>query len=110
MAMVSPLFFPVIINDGISYGFESTRIFAHHIGAEGKLSHDITWKGMATYIQQLGTYQNPYPQRKEQLSAYFRFIYSGNQLPFEIAIEIAGDKIKSENDKIGMQLTLKKIW
>ncbi len=110
MAMVSPLFFPVIINNGISYGFESTRFFAHHIGAKGKLNPELAWKGMATFIQHLGTYQNRFTPRKEQLSCYFQIMYISSKLPFEIAIEVAGDKIKTEKDKLGAQLTLRKIW
>ena len=108
MAMVSPLFFPIILNNGISYGFKSTRFFAHHFGTKGKLSQNIAWKGMATYIQQWGTHQNHYLQKRKQLSGFLEVTYSNKQLPFETGVIIAGDMIHRQKNNLGMQITLSK--
>ena len=110
LAMVSPLFFPVVVKNGISYGFKSNRFFAHHFGAKGKLSRDLAWKGMVTYVQELGTYQYPYPVNGKQLSGYLKITYIGNDLPFEISSDIAGDLIQKQNNKFGMQIALLKSW
>ncbi|MBN2637125.1 MAG: hypothetical protein JXR61_12715 [Prolixibacteraceae bacterium] len=110
LAISSPLFFPVTINNGISYGFRSTRLFAHHIGAKGKLNSAITWKGLLTYIHHLGSYNNGYSYPGQQVSGLLQLTYAGNRLPFNISVELASDKIDDEEDRFGAQFSIYKKW
>lgn len=110
MAMVSPLFFPVIVENNINMGFESNKFIAHHLGAKGKLANYLSWKGMVTYIQHLGTYQNPYENKLKQLSTYFEVFYYSPRVPVNIGLEIAADKIKNKKDNLGIQFSISKSF
>ena len=110
MAMVSPLFFPVVNDNGISKGFESNRFIAHHFGAKGYITDEIEWKGMATYIKHLGTWRKPFNPEKRQLSTFLEIVYSGSKIPFNIGMTLAGDIASAEKDRLGFNLSLTKSW
>lgn len=110
MAMGSPIFFPVMIDRGISAGFRSNRFFAHHIGLKGTFLQDFNWKGMLTYMQHSGTWGNPYPKDKIQASGLLEVHYHGKKLPFEASVVFAGDVIKTEKDNLGLRLSVSKKW
>lgn len=100
--MGSPLFFPVKIDEGISMGIESTRFFAHHIGARGKLFKSFAWKGMLTFMRHLGSYRLPYVQPLDQTSFSFNLNYSGNLVPFIVELTIAKDVSDVHENILGM--------
>lgn len=110
MAMVSPLFYPVTEKNGISRGFESNRILAHHIGAKGYLTNELSWIGMLTYIQHFGTWRIPYEQTRKQVSTLLEFHYSGSYVPFDVGLTFAGDVLNSGKNKLGFNLSVSKSW
>lgn len=95
MAMVSPLFAPVVIMDGISVGFESTRFSGIHIAASGFLIPCLHWKTMVTYSNNLGQYrteeQNTYDPTRQQLSTLVQIGWKLKNMPVTLNASLAGD-------------------
>lgn len=102
--MGTPLFVPRIGADGVADGFESTRMWMHHLGAKGALGSGFYWKTMLTLSRNFGTYNDSfpwsanfgpsgssYPVPLDELSYLFEFCYRGSKLPFQINAGIAGD-------------------
>lgn len=110
MAMSSPLFFPVIITDGISRGFRSNRLSAHHIGVKGRFLPYVYWKGLATCIKHFGTYSSPYDSPEKQFSLLGELNYKNPAFPFNIGISVGADMGKDLDNCYGAQLTISKTW
>jgi len=103
--MGTPLFVPRIGADGKADGFESTRMWMHHIGIKGALGSGIYWKTMLTWSRNFGVYNDSfpwshifspttgssYPIPLDEFSFLAELNYQGNKLPFEVNIGIAGD-------------------
>ncbi len=111
MAMVSPLFSPVSVVDGISLGFLSTRFYAHHLGAKGRFMPNLYWKGFATYSKQFGTYASPYGSPVEQVSLFGELWYKNPSFPFDIKASLASDMVGAGGNNIyAAGLTVSKTW
>lgn len=108
--MCSPLFFPLKLNDGISMGIRSNRFYAHHFGARGYFSEYITWTGMVTLIQHLGTWSEPYSSAKNQFSGMLEIRYINPSFPVEIGLETGLDAEKSTGKNLGFSFQIAKTW
>jgi hypothetical protein len=108
--MASPLFSPIHFTDGISTGIENTRIAMHHIGLEGTLNENIRWEGRFTYSHNLGTYDNPYENPKDQFSSIVTFDYSHQKLPFNLSLSLAADIGELYENRFGAMIKLSKSW
>jgi hypothetical protein len=106
----SPLFYPVMVKNGISMGFQSNRFFSHHIGAKGNFSETIVWKGLLTYIQQLGTYPKPYTPDHKQVSGLFEVHYSAPGFPVELGISAGADATNISGNNLGVSFLIAKKW
>ncbi|WP_167607513.1 capsule assembly Wzi family protein [Maribellus sediminis] len=95
MAMVSPLFAPVIVEDGISMGFENTRYTGFHIGARGALSSTLQWKGLLTWSNNFGHHDgnggSTYSPSRKQSSALGELNWIPNAKKISIAVALAAD-------------------
>jgi len=95
MAMVSPLFGPVITEDGISMGFESTRFTGFHVGANGSFSDELNWKGLLTYTNNFGKYDGEggatYDPSRKQGSVLGEIIWQAPDKKIGIAASITAD-------------------
>lgn len=95
VAMVSPLFAPVIIEDGISKGFESTRFIGFHIGADGSLAADWKWKGLLTYSNNFGKHDgqggSTYAPSRKQGSVMGELSWSPGRKKYRISTSLAAD-------------------
>ena len=89
--MGTPLFVPVINEDGISMGFKSTRMQMHHIGLKGYLGKGLGWNSLFTWSKNYGTYGSPYPDPLGEFSFLTTLNYSGNKLPFIVNTGIGAD-------------------
>jgi hypothetical protein len=99
--MGTPLFVPVIGADGISKGFESTRMWMHHLGVSGMLGDGFYWKSLLTWSRNFGTYKNVYPIPLDEFSFLAECRYNGVKLPFEVKAGIAGDDGNRFEQKLG---------
>ncbi|SET91046.1 Capsule assembly protein Wzi [Draconibacterium orientale] len=96
MAMVSPLFAPVLIADGTSRGFENTRFAGFHLGADGLLSETFAWKALLTYSNNIGRHNGQggttiSPSRK-QLSALGQVSWQPLSKKISISTSVAADR------------------
>ncbi|HEY3388612.1 MAG TPA: capsule assembly Wzi family protein [Prolixibacteraceae bacterium] len=93
----TPVFIPHIGIDGVADGFESTRMWMHHLGAKGALGSGIYWKTMLTWSRNFGVYKDsfpwtvPYGPPRDEFSFLGELNYKGSKLPFQVNIGIAGD-------------------
>ncbi len=108
MAMSSPLFFPIKVEDGISQGFLSNRFYAHHLGAKGKCFNNIYWEGLFTYIEHFGKYTAD--MHDQEMLLFLGFDYKNPSFPFDIGIRFAADQGYNPGNIYGGQITLSKTW
>ncbi len=108
--MASPLFFPVILNDGISRGIRSNRFFAHHLGLRGNFSEFIQWKGLLTLSHHFGTYSQPFEPSQKQLSGLLEIQYINPGVPVEIGVSTGADAGNTIHTNLGFQLWVAKRW
>lgn len=95
MAMVSPLFAPVIIEEGISTGFESTRFTGFHLGADGFISENWGWKALLTYTNNFGKHDgnrgSTYDPSRKQGSALGELYWQPKEKRIRISAAVAAD-------------------
>jgi hypothetical protein len=106
----SPLFYPLILHEGIVRGLSSNRFYAHHLGIKGNFMDHFRWESMITLIHHIGLYTLPYEIAQNQFSGLLEIYYSNPNLAFEFGISAAHDRGNSINQNSGFQLMfLKKI-
>lgn len=110
MAMTSPLFAPVIVNEGISDGFGSNRLVSHHFGMKGMLTDGLYWKTLLTATRYLGTYSNPYVPEKNQFSGLLQLTHKNQKLPFDMQVSLAFDSGTLYENALGVQFGISKQW
>lgn len=88
--MGSPLFIPRIV-DGISHGFESTRLRALHGGISGFFSEQVSWEGKGTYARYYGNYEDPFPRYRDLISLQAGVNVQMRQKPVTYGIRLATD-------------------
>ena len=97
----SPLFVPKIGADGISKGFESNRMWMHHLGISGSLHNGFFWKSLVTWSSNFGTYTNFYPNPLDEFSFLAEGSYKGSKFPFAVKAGVAGDYGDRFEQRIG---------
>lgn len=88
--MGSPLFIPKIA-DGISQGFESTRLRAIHGGISGYLSPQVNWEGKGTYARYYGNYEDPFPRYRDLISLEAGLHVRPKQKPISYGFRLGTD-------------------
>ncbi len=106
--MGSPLFFPVVITDGIARGIRSNQLVAHHVGVRGMLSDHLAWKGMLTRVQHEGAYFSPYSPVQRQLSALLEINYANPRLPVGLGLSAAADNNSATGRNLGVMFSVSK--
>jgi hypothetical protein len=108
--MGSPLFFPVILQNGIARGLGSNRFYAHHLGVTGKITDQLEWKGLLTFIHHFGLYNASYEPSQKQLSGHLEVLYLNSVLPFDVGLAFAADAGKTARNKAGFQFMISRIF
>lgn len=86
----SPYFIPEIKN-GISTGFQSTRIRGLNGAVDGYLSERIYWSARAAYSRYYGQYGAPFPRFKELFSAETTMQVTMRRQPVSWRLKLAAD-------------------
>jgi len=89
--MGTPLFTPTIGPDGISKGFDDTRILMHHLGISGTLGNGLYWKSLMTFTRDFGNYGKVYPDPLDEFSFLAEGSYKGAKLPIIVKAGLGGD-------------------
>ena len=100
--MGTPLFVPTLKSSEVSTGFESTRMWMHHIGLKGNLMKNMSWKALCTYSRNFGSYGNVYPEPLSQLSVMGEFVYQLPRLPLKLNAALASDSGKRFENRSGV--------
>ena len=102
--MGSPVFVPLIDTNGISRGFDNTRIWLNHLGISGWMSERLAWKSLFTFTRSFGTYDpdGMFPQALDQFSFMLEGGYSLSRLPLKFNAGIAGDYGERFEHRIGV--------
>lgn len=99
--MGSPVFIPVIGANGISQGFDNTRILLHHLGFSGWMSDRLSWRSFLTWTRSFGTYDVKFPEPLDQFSFLSECGYNLSNLPIKFNVGIAGDYGERFEKRIG---------
>lgn len=101
-----PLMVPMTPDgNGMSWGFVSNRVRAHHIGLAG-VAFDIPYSFKATYSSNWGTYNVPFKDKPKQLSLALEAELGKNvtKLPVNFAVGLYGDFGKLYQNSAGITL------
>ena len=100
--MGTPLFIPLVNANGISTGFESTRMRMHHLGVSGALGSGFFWKSLMTWSRNFGSYRRGmYPIPRDEFSCLAEGSYNGSKLPFILKAGLAGDAGDRFENRLG---------
>lgn len=86
----SPFFIPTIA-DGVSTGFESTRLRGLHGAIDGYLNESVYWSGRGTYSRYYGLYDRPFPEYLDLWSLEADIRFDMRKKPFSFGLKVATD-------------------
>lgn len=96
MAMASPLMAPLVLDEGISKGFENNSISGFHLGANGYLSSHLYWKGMLTHTSNFGRKKTggayAWEPAKNQVASLISLQWQFHKRPLVLAGSFAADR------------------
>ncbi len=98
----TPILTPVIVENGISNGFNDTRVHLHHFGLSGNLAPQFTWKSLLTWSQHFGTYDNPFSESIRKFSLLAESQYNPSKLPLSFRLGFAYDSDDLFNENYGI--------
>jgi len=96
-------------NDDHALGFKNNRIKAVHLGLEGKIISELSYRTLFTKIYGWGTMSNPFLKRKDNFSTLVECIYKSERLEgWQIALQLSFDKGDMYGDNFGCSLKISK--
>lgn len=113
-AIGNPLYISPIYNSNGMLTFWGNRFSAHHIGLCGNPINSLHYKMLFTYSQQLGTYKNPYEDKKYQRSFLCELTYSPRNIGklktngWSAMAAFALDRGSATGNNTGFQITIRK--
>ena len=86
-------FFPTGINED---GFTNinrlyNRFAAYHLGFDGSLNSNISYKTLLSYVSYFGSYSQPFENKPELLASLVQLNYKNDSLPFNISLGLSAD-------------------
>lgn len=101
-----PFFIPNINESDISSGFQSTRMWAFHLGMKGSISPNLYWQSMTSFSRNYGTHGAPFANPLEVFSYLIRLNYQKEGFPFLFNMDLAGDIGNETKNNFGIRLEL----
>lgn len=109
VGMGNPLFLPPICNSDHTIRFKDNRLRALHIGLDGNPTEDLSWRIMASFTRNWGTYSIPYPDVVNQQYYLAELSYRPQCLPgWSGTLDLGLDHGKLMDSKSAVSLTLRK--
>lgn len=111
MGIGNPLVFSPIYNTNGSLQFRGNRITAHTVGINGTLEQSIplSYRLMYTYGENLGTYANPFNEKKYTTSLLADITIAPANSKWLGRISLAYDKSNIIGENIGIMFTLSRV-
>lgn len=111
IGMGNPLFRSPIYNKRHAIIFENNRLQAWHIGVDGNPSDEWSWRLLASFTRNWGTYTYPYPDIKSQIHYLAEATFSPKRLSgWQGTIAIGYDRGKEFGNSTGIQMTIRKTF
>jgi hypothetical protein len=89
--------------------FKNTRVKAIHLGLEGKISSQVSYRTLFTRMYGWGTHFKPFLERKENFSSLIECIYKPeNQNGWQIGFQVSFDKGDLYEDNFGCSFKISK--
>ena len=109
MAIGHPLITSPLYNDDNIITFRNNRIRALHIGVDGQPSERLTWRALATFTRNWGTYAKPF----DDVISQNHFMAEATYIPkfmngCTATLALAMDTGKLIGNSFGAQLTIRK--
>jgi len=96
-------------NDDHALGFENNRVKAIHLGLEGTITSEFSYRALFTGMQAWGTSYLPFTQRKDDFSSLLECIYKPEkQKGWQIGLQVSFDKGALYEDNFGCSLKISK--
>ena len=113
-AMGNPLFTSPLYAATGDLTFPSNRFVAHHVGIQGMPVECLNYRLLLSYATHLGTYTDPYLQRKYMTSGLMELNYNFNHFKklqhkgWEATAALAFDRGKQVGNNLGVAFSIKK--
>jgi hypothetical protein len=109
-AIGNPLITSPEYNTNGSLGFNDTRIKAYHIGINGNISSNLSYRFISSYMEGYGTHGNPYLKKKQSFSNSLECNYVYPKWKnWTFTIQFAADAGDMYTNNLGCLLKIKKI-
>jgi len=96
-------------NDNHALGFKNNRVKAIHLGLEGKITAEFSYRALFTGMQGWGTSYLPFTQREDDFSSLLECNYKPEkQKGWQIGLQLSFDKGKLYGDSFGCSLKISK--
>jgi hypothetical protein len=103
----TPLITSPVFNDPLTRQIINNRVIAHHLGFEGGLTANLSYRNLVTFSRNFGTYSRPFNKRREQLSWMLELNATSLFLNFDAGITFAADIGEMYGNNFGLFLTLR---
>ena len=107
MGVGTPLATASAYNENGNPIISSSRIKAHHLGIEGKCTHRLSYRLLATYVKHWGTYRDPLKDIGHQVSTLLELQYECPSAPMACKFSLAKDWSNTViGNNTGIELTI----
>ena len=96
-------------NDDHALGFKNNRLKAIHLGLEGKITSELSYRTLFSGMYGWGTQSRPFTKRKDNFSSLIECIYNPEkQSGWQICLQASFDKGDLYGDNFGCSLKITK--
>ncbi|MCL1934670.1 MAG: capsule assembly Wzi family protein [Candidatus Azobacteroides sp.] len=96
-------------NDDHAFGFKNNRLKSVHLGLEGKITSEFSYRTLFTGMYGWGTMNTPFLKRKDNFSSLIECTYRPKkQEGWQVALQAAFDKGNLYGDNFGCSLKISK--
>lgn len=109
-ALGNPLFISPLYADNGSLAFIGNRFRAHHLGLKGQPTEDLSYRVMATYQSNWGTYSRPFDRVRYQTNLLFEVGYDFSKIKAlkgtKATLGLGIDRGSLTGNNVGLQFTI----
>jgi hypothetical protein len=104
----TPMITSPVLEKPAMFGIANNRVIAHHLGVEGQMTGNISYRSFLTLSRNFGTYDWPFARRRDQLSWMLEVNSPLNFYNLEYGIAFAVDSGEMYGNNYGLLFTLRK--
>ncbi len=104
----TPMITSPVLNNPANRRILNNRVIAHHLGFEGNITQNVTYRNFFTFSRNFGTYSRPFEERRDQFSWMLEVSIPVNYFDLEAGVTIAADRGNMYGNNLGMLFTLRK--